>query len=737
MRSNFPRCSALAASISAIFGTLATGFALAQTDAAEAGHDHDRHGADHEHETLEEIIVTATPLQRDLIEISQSATVLKGAVLERELSNNIGDTLARLPGLSNASFGQNVGRPAIRGLQGVRVGVLNDNMTSLDASALSQDHAVPTEPFLADQVEVLRGPATLIYGSGSIGGVVNTVTNTIPREVPKDGVSARALIQADSAADQRFAAGRIDLGTGNFAFHANGFYRRSDDYEIPRAAELYPDEDEHHEDGNDDHDDHDEEAKGVLENSFLDNEGGAIGASWIGEKWTAGLSYTAYDSDYGIPGAHAHAHGEEEHGEEAEHHDEGEHEEEEELVSVGLENRRIDALLLGQDPFGGFDQLKFNLTRTDYTHTEFEGDETGTVFDNESTDGRLELRHNPWGDWEGVFGGQYTDRDFSAAGEEAFVPPSETRTWALFWVESMERDEWRFDLGLRYEDVSMEAMELGHDHDGDDHDEEHEEHTVMKRDFNPLSFSAAAIWHVTDASHLAFTFASAERAPSDAELFANGPHLATQTFEVGNPDLTEEQNRHYELAWRIHQGTLTGSISLYYDDFRDFIYLDDTGLEEDGLPLREWAQQDAEFVGGEVELRWDLGHKNSGHWQLFGFYDRVSAELDNGSKVPLMPPQRIGFGADWDHYNWAANLTWIHASSLTDTAEFETATPGYELVNAEVSYLFRFDNGTGLNLFLKGRNLLDEDIRNSTSYLKDQAPQIGRNFVLGASFMYR
>ena len=418
------------------------------------------------------------------------------------------------------------------------------------------------------------------------------VTNTSPREVPEGGISARALIQGDSAADQRMAAGRIDLGTGEFAFHANAFYRRSNDYEIPGPAELYPDEEE----------DHEADLHGVLENSFLDNQGGAIGVSWIGDQWIAGVSYTGYESDYGIPGAHAHEHEEEP---EKDGHDE-EDDQEELLVNVGLESQRIDALLLGQDPFRGFDQFKLNLTRTDYTHTEYEGLEVGTVFDSESTDGRLELRHNPWGAWEGVFGGQYTDREFGAAGEEAFVPPSDTRTWGLFWVESMEHHAWRFDLGLRYEDISTEALRLDHGHGEDGHEEDHEEPELLRRGFNPLSYSAAAIWHVTEANHLAFTFASAERAPSDAELFANGPHVATQTFEVGDPDLVEEQNRHYELAWRIHQGRLTGSISLYYDDFGDYIYLDDTGLEEDGLPLREWAQQDAEFVGGEIELRWDF-----------------------------------------------------------------------------------------------------------------------------------
>ena len=283
------------------------------------------HGSDHDHEALEEVRVTATPLSRDLIEMSQSAIVLSGESLDRELANNIGDTLSRIPGVSNASFGQNIGRPVIRGFEGARVGMLNNNMGAADASAVSQDHAVSVEPFLADQVEVLKGPSTLLYGSGSIGGVVNIVTHTIPQQMPEQPVSARALIQGDSAADQRLAAGRIDWSAGSFVFHASGFYRRSNDYEIPGEAELYPDEDEghesHEEEGHEE-EGHDEESHGVLENSFLDNEGGSFGASWIGDRWRAGLAYTLYDSNYGIPGAHGHGHGDEHEGEEG-------HEEEE------------------------------------------------------------------------------------------------------------------------------------------------------------------------------------------------------------------------------------------------------------------------------------------------------------------------------------------------------------------------------------------------------------------------
>lgn len=692
-------------------------------DAQQVGdHDH-AHGQDHAHNDIEEVVVRATPLNRGQDQLTQSATVLSGEDLYRELSNNIGDTLTRQAGLTNASFGQNVGRPVIRGLQGQRVGVLSNNMAANDASAVSQDHAVAIEPFLADQIEILRGPTTLLYGSGAIGGVVNIVSHTIPETVPENGIEGRAMMQVDSAADQRFAAGRVDLGTGNFAFHADGFYRRTDDYEIPGAAELYPEEE--HED-HDDHEEHEEEAvTGILENSFLDNEGGSIGASWIGERWRMGLSFTDYNSNYGIPGAHHHH-----------HEDEDEHEGPEEGVTVGLESQRWATEIVGMDPFAGFEQVSFKFVNTDYTHTEFEGDEVGTVFDSDSGDIRLELRHRPLNRWSGVFGLQYTDLDFDAVGEEAYVPQSNSETGALFLVESADFGDWQLDLGLRYENVDVTALELlsHHHHEEEEHEEgdedEHEDGPV-RRSFKPLSVSAGAIWNLTDESHLSFNVARAERAPTTAELFAYGPHVASQTFEIGDEMLREETNLHGEIAYRMTGERLSGSLVVYMDRFDNFIYQVNTGEEEDGLPVRLWSQQDAEFVGAEIELRYDIGHFDSGHWWVFGMFDYVDGELDDGHNVPLMPPMRIGGGLDWHLGDWYANLTWIHADDHSDVADYETRTPGYDLVNFDINWRLPIFEHSEWDVFLKGHNLLDEDIRNSTSYLKDQAPQIGRNFVLG------
>ena len=724
-----PRMALAGACLAALSGAVAADAQQAST------HDHE-HSPYHAHDELEEVVVRATPLRRSQAELTQSATVLSGESLNRELANNIGETLTRQAGLANASFGQNVGRPVIRGFQGQRVGVLSNNMSASDASAVSQDHAVAIEPFLADQIEILRGPSTLLYGSGAIGGVVNIVSHTIPEAVPEDGFDARAMAQVDSAADQRFAAGRIDAGSGRFAFHASAFYRRTDDYEIPGAAELYPEEEEHGE--HEEHEMHEESASGILENSFLDNDGGSLGAGWIGDRWRLGLSWTDYSSDYGIPGAHHH-HGDEHEGHEADHAEEhaDEHDEEEELVTIGLDSRRWDAEIVGTDPFRGFDRLSVKFVNTDYTHTEFEGTEVGTVFDSDTDDVRLELGHAPWNRWSGAFGLQYTDVDFDAVGDEAYVPRSKSETGALFWVESADFGSWQLDVGLRYEDVSITALEtLAHDdhgEDGHEGDEAHEEGPA-RRSFSPFSVSAGAIWHLAEGHRLSANLARAERAPTTAELFAFGPHIASQTFEVGDPMLRKESNLHGEIAYRVDGERLTGSLVIYADRFDDYIYQQNTGEEEDGLPLRLWAQQDADFVGAELELRYDLGHHDSGHWWVFGLFDYVDGELDDGHNVPLMPPMRIGGGLDWHRGAWQANLTWIHADDHGDVADYETPTPGYDLLNAEVTWRLPFFERSEWDLFLKGHNLLDEDIRNSTSYLKDQAPQIGRNFTLGLRF---
>jgi iron complex outermembrane receptor protein len=659
-------------------------------DEADQGTDR-VHGEEHEHTVLEEVHVTATPLARDALEMTQSASVVSGEALNRQLGNSLGDTLKNMPGVASASFGANLGRPVIRGMDPTRVGVMENNVSSNDVSSVSQDHAVSIEPFLAEQIEVLRGPATLLYGSNTIGGVVNVRSNRIPVEAPEQ-VKGRALIQVDSAASQRYGVARLDWGSRQAAwgFHADAFYRDTSDYDIPGFAETEPEPGE--------------SPPGALFNSALDNQGGALGASWFGDKWRIGMAASVYDSDYGIPG-------------EAHHHEDGEEEGEEEEsapVRISMNSSRIDSEIQAANPFAGFSDFKLLLNRSDYEHTEFEGAEVGTVFVSDTLDGRLELTHHQRGAWRGVLGLQYRDRDFSALGEEAFVPPSVTETAGLFLLEEAQFDRWRLDVGARVEDIDTRTS------DG------------RRAAHAPLSLSAGALWHVTEASHFAFNLARAQRAPGDQELFADGPHVATQTFEAGDAGLSEETSRSVELSYRRHAGRLTGTLTVYRNEFDDFIYLSDTGLTADELPLRQWTQRDAEFKGAELELRYDFGAFAGGHWQATMFADRVDAELAGGAPLPRVPPSRLGLGLEWDRGPWVGSLSWVRAAAQTDTAAFETATRGYDLAALDLSYHFETSSRLHWEWFLKADNLLDEDIRHHSSFLKDQAPQLGRNLVLGA-----
>ncbi|MEM9303339.1 MAG: TonB-dependent receptor [Pseudomonadota bacterium] len=656
---------------------------------------------------LETIVVTASPLGSTPLEMTQSVTVLREDELDRALRATIGETVERLPGIQSSYFGPGVGRPIIRSLDGPRVSVLENNISANDVSNLSADHAVVIEPFLANSVEVLRGPSTLLYGSGTIGGVVNVNTNRILMQ-RLDGMDGEIVVSGDTVADERFGAVELNFGTGNWAFHVDGFYRDTDDYEIPGFAEL--EGDDHDEDHDDDHEE-EEEIAGILENSAVETRGGAGGFSYFGDGWTFGLSLSNYQTEYGIPG-HGHEHGEEEH-EGEDHDDEEEGEEEEEIVTLDMESDRIDADLRIDNPFAGFESARFLISDVDYEHTEFEGEETGTVFDADTFETRVEFVHEPLGGWRGVIGLQYRDRDFSAIGEEAFVPPSETESLALFLLEEREFGDWRVEFGARIEDQDIDTA------DG------------QSASHDPFSVSVGGIWGFTPSTDLALSLALSERAPAEEELFANGPHIATQTFEIGDPNLSEEESTNFEVSLRQHAGPLTGSLTFYYNDFSDFIYLSDLGFEEDGFPAQQWLQQDAEFTGFEGELAWAVTETSVGDWNFRGFFDTVDAELDDGSNVPRTAPGRIGLGVDWSSGGWLASLDFIRYDDQDDVAEFETPTDSYTMINADLTYELATAGDITWQFFARGRNLDDEEARNHTSFLKDRAPLPGRNFVFG------
>ena len=701
---------------------------------------------------LSALIVRATPLPQTAEDLARPVEVLAGSRLDEARSTTLGETVGRLPGVQSSYFGPGVGRPIIRGMDGARVQVLSDGLASGDVSTVSVDHAVSIEPFLADQIEVLKGPSTLLYGSGAIGGAVNVVDGRIPEMATDAPLQGRAELRAGSVNDERTGMLRLDgtSASGNLVFHVDALHRETGDYDIPGYAESAALREAGH--GDDDHDhghphEDGEAAYGSLPNSFVRTDSAALGLSWVGDRGFLGAGASLFNSRYGVPG-HSHAH-EEEHGDEDGHGHE--HEEEHEAhggegVHIVMDQRRYE-LRGGLDRLGAFDSLRVKLARTDYTHTEYEGHEVGTVFDNRSTEARVELAHRGWAGWDGAFGLQASDRDFRAIGEEAFVPASGSRDLGVFW------------FGRRT--LGAVDLELGARHDRNRIDVDESEDIGPSREFDANSLSAAARWHVGEDVHLSFGLDRAQRSPTAEELYSSGLHVATQSYEFGNPDLRRETANRAEAGLHWHRGALTFGASLYAVDYRDFVYLADTGVKDGGTPVRVWNQADARFTGGELDLQWTFLDDDSGRWSLRGFGDAVrgrltgegtrevafsvphgdhahdySADIALDGNLPRLAPWRAGAELRWEGDRWRAGLGAIRYARQDRVAEHEEETPGYTLVNANLAWHRDMANGSALELFVDGSNLLDEEARPHTSFLKELAPLPGRGVAAGMRLFF-
>ena len=678
------------------------------------------------------IVVTADPLARNENEATTPISVLDGQALERSQAQSLGETLDGELGIANSSFGPGAGRPVIRGQAGPRVRVLDGGVGVNDVSSLSPDHNPAVEPFRAEQIEILRGPAALLYGSGAIGGVVNVVSDTIPTEAGATDFSAGT--QFDDARRGRSLFGHVEFGVGPVMFHVDGLTRRTSDLEIPGFAETAAVRAEEAEEAAAEGEEAEEEEPGFVENTDSETDTGAFGASWVGSRGFLGAAVTRYTTTYGIPG-HGHGH-EEEEGEEE--HEEEEHGEEEGGVFLDVEQVRYDLKGELADPLAGLTRLRGSLVKNDYKHIEFEGpDEPGTVFNNDAIEARLEATHAAIGALRGVFGIQHLDREFSSIGEEAFVMPVDTQQTGLFLVEELLLGPARLEGGLRVEQTDHEA-------DG-----------APDRDFDATSFSLGLNWTLTDALRLAVSVSASERAPVAEELYSNGPHLATETFEVGDINLDVETANNVDVTLHWHSERLFGHLSLFatqYDDyiFQAFVDSNNDGeadvvteegtlpgpMEEGELLLVNYAQADADFAGGEAELGLVLVPDSPlGAWSVRVFGDTVSGELDGGTNLPRITPTRIGIGVDWAIRNLNATLKLTEVDDAEDLAPLETPTAGYSLMSADFDWTVN-TAGT-LKLGIRGRNLLDEEVRLHTSFIKDIAPQAGRSILLDARYSFR
>lgn len=627
----------------------------------------------------DEVVVTAGASPQQQLDMAQATTVLAGEELDQRRDTSLGETLAAQPGVSSTYFGPGASRPVIRGLGGDRVRMLTGGLGSADASNVSPDHAVSIDPLSADRVEILRGPSTLLYGSTAIGGVVNVLDDRIPEYRADAPLSGSLDLYAGSVSDERSGALSLSGGAASFAWHADYLKRETDDTEIPGFAEADPHPGE--------------KATGVLENSALTTESGSVGFSLVGDRGLVGVAVSGFDTLYGVPGH--------------------EHEEGEAGVSIDLEQRRVDLRAELSQSLGPFSTLKLRLGSADYEHVELEGEEIGTTFKNNALEGRFELVQKKTDKLSGSLGLQVATSDFEAIGEEAFVPPSTTDLLALFFFEELHLGAVRLELGGRYERQDIEVA-------GED----------PGRDLSGLSGSFGAVWTLFDSWSLSGSLARSVRLPTATERYANGPHVATGAFEIGNPDLAKEVSTGLDLSLRKTAGRLTATVSLFANRFDDYVFERFTGEEEDGLAVIAFAQEDAEFVGGELEGLISLYRGADSHLDLALGFDAVRARLrESGEPLPRIPPRRSKLGLTFHHQRLRAYAEVVRAEKQDRTSAHETPTAGYTLVSAGVSYRF-YLGPTVFDVSLRGRNLTDEEARNHVSFLKDVAPLPGRDIGL-------
>jgi iron complex outermembrane receptor protein len=627
-----------------------------------------------------QVIVTATPFRTaEGDQILTPAKVLAGDELRDKVGSSIGETLSQELGVSASAFGAGASRPIIRGLEGSRVLMLENGMTTSDVSGLSNDHAVASEGAVARQIEILRGPAALLYGSGAIGGLVNVVNERIPTTLepkPTGQIEART----STVDNGKNVSGTADGSTGNIALHIDGNWRDTGDYKIPDYRVL-------NDPGS---------ASGRLPHSDTTEKNIGVGGSYVDSWGYAGFSASHLTNLYGIPS------------------DEG--------SRIDQKQDRYDFDSMIKRPMTGFESLRFKAGYTDYQHAELGEDGPEVLFNNRSLETRLELTHAPVAGLHGTFGVQTANTHFSALSAEGgpdTVPLTHSKTSALFLVEEASVGKVRLSGGLRYENVKREPV------------------VERTRTFDLTSGSAGALWEFMPGYSTGATLSYAQRAPAIEELYSGGPHDATVTFDIGNPDFSRETSRNLEVSLQKTTGLVRWKANVFRNNISNYIFgritddlVDAEGNPGDEFRTRVFEQADAHIRGAEAELTYNQsGQGWSG--RVFGDMSRGKLDSGAGGNLPLQPADRLGASVAYRMGAWRAGTSLIHARGQDRLASNETtSTPGYNQFDANLSYTQRLA-GQDVTWFLLAKNLLDEDIRFSTSVLKDIAPLPGRNFVLG------
>jgi iron complex outermembrane receptor protein len=684
---------------------------------------------------IEIIDVRATPFHSSNIESALPITVLHSESLRIRQANTLGDTLSKEVGVHSSFHGSVASTPIIRGLDGPRVLVTQNGLDAGDASRVGPDHAVSTETSTSNRIEVLRGPATMFYGSGAIGGVVNIVDERIPTNIDTKG---EWLAEHNTNNEQALVSGSFTSGIGNIAIHADGFYRDNENYQIPDKNGV----------------DH-------VANSAAESNGFTLGTSYLLEQGFVGVSYQNLAQEYGIPG---HNHGDEDI-----------------TVFADLEQNRWQLLSELNFENNVIQSLNTKVAYTDYRHSEIELGVIGTTFENKSLETRFELLHQDFWNWRGGLSLHYKQSDFTAIGAEAFTPPSESSSIALAWIEERHFGDILLQLGARVERTEITAarvrlpeLELFEAHHDDEEHEEHhndEEHHIqhgvtrnfdVEHVFTPISLSAGLVWDFSDGYNLGLSISRSERAPSAAELLSFGPHIGTGSYEVGalfslhqnhgeekhfsltDHDIVMETANNIDLSLRKFKGDFGFILNAFYNQIDDYYYEQATEFfaddghdhgahdhqshdeEELGLPLYLLTAQDVTLHGFEVQAVWQVTDEFS--WRIQG--DIIHTSLHSGGALPRTPPARIATEISYQGGNFSAELFVSKNFEQTHTATLEDSTDSYTIVDANVNYHFALGQHD-LAIYLKAINLTDQYAQVHTSFLKDLTPLAGRSVALG------
>jgi iron complex outermembrane recepter protein len=662
---------------------------------------------------LEPVVVYSTGIKHSTAKSARPVNMLTGDDLRTKVGQTLGETLQNELGVTNQSFGAGVGSPVIRGQAGPRVRVMQNSLGNNDVSSLSPDHATGVDPVIAERVEVLRGPSTLLYGNGAIGGIVNVIDNRIPEAVPDKLIGGAGEQRYDSVTNESASSLKLEAGKGNFAFHADGFYRDQNNTHVggqaideaavrqhdPSFNALAPGELIN--------------TEGFIGNSQARSRGGSVGGSYITDHSMVGAAANKLEKVYGIaPDGHGEA-----------------------PVTVDLKQSKYDFKTQLNNPLPFAEQVRMKFGYTDYKHTEFDGGLPGTTFTNESFESRLELEQKPIANLNGVFGFQSVNTVFEASGEEGqIVPKSDLESYALFAVESLKYHNLTFDFGARAE-LNQISPTGGND-----------------KSYVPISGSASALWDITDQHQVSLAFTHSERAPQIQELFSNGFHHATRSYERGDAGMKKELSENLDLGYRFNTSWLTAEFNLFHNWVSNYIYQQRSAGElfDEGsggfvasgtdcnacFPVLDSRQADATFKGFEAHVIFPLMQNDYGAVDLQLFSDYTRGEFSNGTDVPRMPPLRYGFQLSYEKNEWSANARLTRAEAQTNPGDNETPTESYLLFNVGGQYKLTDLHGADVLLFAKGKNLLNENIRNSTSYLRNFAPEPGRSAEIGIRLSY-